>query len=344
MKAIILQGNSFEIGRQHGTYLKNTIQAFLRNDFAGINKLNNRSITEEKLTHIVDPYKQVISEQLPDLYLEIQGVAAGAGISVDEAVLLQIRREIIGVNAYALTGDCSSVGILNGESSILAQTIDLNGGMTDLGYVFNIHQEGKPQIIQYSFAGLLGYMGMNDAGLAISINLVVCTGWQTGISPYLLVRKLLQYDSIEKCLEILETLTVASSRSFLIMDKKRLINVEITPTGFRVIEGEYLSHTNHFLHEDYKAIDTLNIFSKNSSVKRKNLLDEYVSIKPGQATIQMAFKDHTLYPTGICAHNMDNPQLSETVAAVIMYPHSHRQEFWAVKGKPCQSNYTLYTL
>jgi predicted choloylglycine hydrolase len=342
MKEITFIGNHIDIGRQHGYYLKDEIQEFSRNDFAGINKLCNQLLSHSNLSDYVKPYLHIIRQQLPELYLEICGISEGAGISIDEAILLQIRREIIGINPFILSGDCSSIGILNDEHRILAQTIDLNGNMTNLGHVFNIQINGKPKIIQYCFSGLLGYMGMNDAGVGVAINLVVSGNWQIGIPPYLIVRKFLECDSIDKCLKLLEDIKIASSRSFLIMDKKRLINLEITPTGYRFIEDNFLSHTNHFIHDDFINVDALNIFSKNSSIRRKRLLDEHLYKSPDHTTIQKMFQDHSFYPTGICAHNEGNIKLGETVAAVIMYPH--KKEFWALKGKPCQSSYTKFNL
>lgn len=342
MQAILLQGDPFELGRQHGRCLQDEIQSFLQQDLAGRHPLSPKPIAPDKLAATIQGYAAVIRQELPELYLELQGLAEGAGISLDEAVLLQIRRELLGTRPYTLTGDCSSVGIFNPMSPVLAQTIDLEGCLQDLGHVFVIQPKGQPKIIQYSFSGLLGYMGMNDAGLALAINLVVSPGWQVGISPYLLSRQLLACDSIEGCLAVLDRCTIASSRSFLIMDNQRLVNVEVTPAGYRILEGNFLTHTNHFLHADLQPADRLHLFSRNSSYQRKQLLDVSLQNNPDLIAIQQVFRDHSFYPTGLCAHNMGHPFLNETVAAVIMYPQ--QKAFWALKGKPCEGNYTLYTL
>ncbi|PZR04406.1 MAG: hypothetical protein DI539_25560 [Flavobacterium psychrophilum] len=185
-------------------------------------------------------------------------------------------------------------------------------------------------------------MGMNEFGLAITINLVVSKGWQIGIPPYLLVRRLLQSHTIEECLQIIKTLTIASSRSLSIMDQTRLVNIEVTPTGWKMIENNYLSHTNHFLHPDWTESESLNSFSKNSSVKRKSILDHYMAKGLNLSNIQLAFEDHSLYPVGICAHNEGDDRLSETVAAVIMRPRL--KQFLALKGNPCKNKYFYFSL
>ena len=241
-------------------------------------------------------------------------------------------------------GDCSSVGIHNSDNIVTAQTIDLNGDMTELGNVFRIKPENKNnlEILQYSFAGLLGYVGMNNFGLAITINLVISDGWQVGIPPYLLARKFLEFKTIEECIELVKRIPIASSRSFIIQDKYRQINLEITPTEYRVIESDFLLHTNHYLHSDFITKDKLNIFSKNSSIKRLNILQSGLKDGSSLDDIKFIFQDHSVFPVGICAHNQGNYKINETVAAVIMYPN--KKDFYALKGKPCINNYNLHKL
>ncbi|MFN7494572.1 MAG: C45 family autoproteolytic acyltransferase/hydrolase [Cyclobacteriaceae bacterium] len=341
MLELNLRGDShYELGKSHGAILRKTIQEFVQQGVAGINRTRKSPIAMTALPELISPYLKKISQQLPDFEDEIRGLADGAQIPLEAAVLLQIRREVIGTNQYTLTGDCSSVGIFKNEGTILAQTIDLDGSMTNLGNVFRISKRGKPEILQYCFAGLLGYMGMNSAGLAVAINLVVSDGWSDGISPYLLARKFLEQESIDECLQVVKTVSVASSRSFLIVDRTRLVTLEITPDDYRVIEGIYQTHANHFLHPDFAKVDRLNVFSKNSSIKRMIALDSYIKADQNETSIKRAFADHSIYPVGICAHS--DGMHNETVASVIMHPHQGK--FLALKGKPCQNQYVEFRI
>ncbi|WP_217606639.1 C45 family peptidase [Chitinophaga sp. GbtcB8] len=341
---VVLEGTAFERGVQHGRLLGEPIRHFLADNLAQINSLRSRPLDADKLPALVLPYRQVIAQYLPEIMEELEGLAQGAGIQTDEAVLLQVRRELIGTGSFTLLGDCSSLARYTQEEVVLAQTIDLNGNMTDIGRVFRIIPENKkkPEILMYSFAGLLGYMGMNSAGLAVTINLVVSGGWKAGIPPYLLVRKFLECSTIEECLQVVETIPVASSRSFTITDRRRQVILEITPETYRVTEGDQLLHTNHFLHPELKSEDRMNIFSKNSSAKRLALLGKKLGNDWSLQNIQAAFADHTLHPVGICAHNESNIKLNETVAAVIMYPR--QGAFRALKGKACTEKYQLFNL
>jgi len=343
MKEIVLSGTSFEIGEQHGKLLKADINNFLKKDFAEINLLRNDPLDEDLLTSYVQPYKEVISQYLPEVLEELKGLAYGAEITLDEAVLLQVRREMIGTKGFTLIGDCSSFGVHNTNQIIVGQTIDLPGDMTHLGQVFKLKPSKKesPEIIMYSFAGLLGYMGMNSFGVSVGINLVVSGGWGVGVPPYLLVRTFLECKNIEECIHIVEKIPRASSRSFIISDSKRQIIIELTTTDYRIIESEFLTHTNHYLHEDFIKEDKVNIFSRNSSIKRNQLIDKSLRNKVVEMDdVKSLFADHSLYPVGICAHNEGNLTWTETVAAVVMYPQEGK--FYALKGKPCQEQYKSF--
>ena len=341
---IFLQGSPFEIGEQHGRLLKEDISSFLNDNLAQINLLRHTPL-KGPLRDIVEPYKEAISLYCPDIMRELEGLSKGAGITIDQAVLLQIRRELIGVGGFTLSGDCSSFSQYTTDGPIMGQTIDLNGNMTHLGNVFRIRPQNSqlPEILMYSFSGLLGYMGMNSSGLSVTINLVVSEGWTPGIPPYLIARAFLGCRSIEECLLLLETIPRASSRSFIISDYRRQVIVEFTTSMVRVIEGKFLAHSNHYLHPELQQFDRMNIFSRNSSIKRLALLEKSLN-NDGitLAAVSDVFADHSLYPVGVCAHNESNIHLNETVASVIMYPL--KGVLWALKGKPCECNYQQFKL
>ncbi len=337
---IILRGNSYQRGLQHGSMLRSQVNDFLNDNKARINSIRHVPLEDAIVKDQVQRHVAIIEEQLPEIAEELKGLAEGAGITYEDAVLLQIRVELIGFNEQnILEGDCSTIGVQKSSKEVVTgQTIDLPGNMTHLGCVFRIipENESSPGILMYGFVGLLGYLGMNTHGLSININMVMSDGWQPGVSPYLLVRHLLGLSSIEECISELKRIKISSSRSFLIGDGKKLINVECTPTEFRILEGPLLFHTNHFLHDELKEKDTIHFLFKNSSIKRLKLLQQLL---PGELENLDAerlfeiFADHSLYPVGICAHAEGNIRRSETVGAVVMEPA--KGTFHVRKGHVC---------
>ncbi|MBC7886378.1 MAG: hypothetical protein H7Z13_00710 [Ferruginibacter sp.] len=337
---IILSGSAYERGLQHGRLLGPVIRDFLNDNRARINCIRQFPLDEAVIKSQVQQHAAIIEAQLPEIARELRGLAAGANISYEDAVLLQIRVELIAFGEQdILEGDCSTLGFKRQAHAVITgQTIDLPGNMTGLGCIFRILPEktGDPAILMYGFAGLLGYMGLNSCGLSVNINMVVSGDWQPGVSPYLLVRHLLNQSSIEACLQELRKITRSSSRSFMIADKNRLVNIELTGNEIKIMENTALFHTNHYLDPELAKQDKMHFMFKNSSVKRLKLLKQLLPAEAKKISPEILFSifaDHSLYPVGICAHAGGNIRRSETVAAVVMEPG--RFLLHARKGNPC---------
>lgn len=339
---IILTGNAYQRGLQHGQMLSRQINDFLNDHTARINCIREFPLEAAVVQSQIRKHAAIIEAELPQIATELRGLAAGANISYEDAVLLQIRVELM---AYATTdlleGDCSTIAVKSSAGEVITgQTIDLPGNMSELGCIFRIipEDDNQPEILMYGFAGLLGYMGMNSNGLSVNINMVVSDDWQPGISPYLIARHLLNFSTVADCLSELNKLTRSSSRSFIISDSATLLNVEFTAHQLSLIEGKRLLHTNHYLHEDLLGFDTMHFLFKNSSIKRFKLMQQLLPVNRDSIDPEMLFhifSDHSLFPVGICAHSEGNIRRSETVGAVVMLPASFTM--YARKGNTCSS-------
>ena len=350
LKEIILSGSPYERGFQHGHQLGSTIREFLNDHRARIHLVRNEPIPDSLIDQLVQQHATVIEHELPVIAEELRGLAEGASISWQDAVLLQMRMELISYRQLDhLEGDCSTIAFrLPAPGGIITgQTIDLPGDLTGLTSIFRILPQypHEPSILLFGFAGLLGYMGMNSFGLSVNINMVLSDDWQPGIPPYLLVRHLLSLRNIDECLRELKQLRRASSRSFIIADKHQLVNVEMTGKKMVIIEDDCLLHTNHFLHQSLQSDDSMHFLFRNSSVKRLERLQQLLPEKPRHITQAEIFEwlsDHSLYPVGICAHGEGNIRRSETVGAVVMEPAGFTM--YARRGYPCCCQTQTFTL
>jgi len=333
-----LSGSYFDIGRTHGESHRDTIRAFLSN-------VEERALlgrdTQDAEARIVDraaQYRRVLEEQVPHLAEEVEGLAAGAGISWHDAIVLQYRRELA-YDAEAVAGECTLVGLRDPAGcALLAQNVDLVGRMTALGTVMRIrHPEPDvPRALTYTFAGLLGFLGMNEAGLAIGINLLHAEDWRIGVSPYLLVRHLLRCQTVSQCIEEISRIPRSSSRALTISDPRETVTVEMSVTQFDVQQAPVLCQTNHFLSERLAKIDRLHVFSRNASRKRREIALNKVSALPGDDLVGDLFallSDHSMYPLGLCVHAEGHSHREETVASIVMEPQQGRMH--VRRGHPC---------
>ncbi|MGW0705564.1 C45 family autoproteolytic acyltransferase/hydrolase [Streptomyces sp. NPDC002643] len=274
--ALQLAGSPYELGRRHGAARARVLRAFLDDGLARLNHLLDTPVSPESLAPAIAAHRAEIEAAVPELAEEILGLADGAGISHEEALLLQLRREILGYRRTRRPeGDCTTYarvghGPDGGAHTTLAQTVDLSGNLDDQTCFLSIRRAGSPrEVLMLSFAGLLGYLGLNSDGLAVGINLVLGGEWGPGVPPYLAVRHVLDSaGSVDEALGALEGLRLASSRSLTLCDRDRAAYVEFLDGRMRVVEGSVLVHTNHFLHPDFMPYDELNIFAKNGSLRR----------------------------------------------------------------------------
>jgi predicted choloylglycine hydrolase len=267
------RGSHRELGLQHGRQLQGAIHGFLQDRRARVEALLMDTQSHATLGPRCHEYARLIERHLPGLAEEVHGLAEGAGIEVADAYLLQLRRELVGFSSMprpvATGGDCTTLARCRGETAVIAQTVDLNGDMAREATALDItHADGR-RLLMLSFTGLLGYLGLNDRGLAIGLNLVLAGRWQPGIPEYMLIRHLLDTcDSVDAALERMRALPLASSRALTLCDGRRLVVVEHVLNDIQLLEGEELMHTNHFLHPHFQQADELNPFSRGSSLRR----------------------------------------------------------------------------
>ncbi|MFI6040198.1 C45 family autoproteolytic acyltransferase/hydrolase [Nocardia sp. NPDC051321] len=312
-----VEGDAFALGYQHGKARAGDLRAFLDDGLCRLNRILPEPVSLTELGPTIDAYLAEITAATPDLAEEIRGLAAGAGLHPHEAVLLQIRREILGYQKIPTAGDCTTFA-LAGPDPVLAQTVDLNGNLDDQISVLEIVRAGTPRrVLVLSFAGLLGYLGLNSDGLAVGLNLVLGGQWRPGVPPYLAIRHLLDNaGSVEEAVRLLRELPLASSRNIVLCDRDTAAYVELLGADSRVEYGLNVLHTNHFLHPDFSPRDEINVFARNSSVRRLEVC------RTRLATVGTDPEDHFAVLSAPPINVTDNGDIrrEHTVAAVVLSP------------------------
>jgi hypothetical protein len=336
-------GEPFEIGYQHGAVRAAPLRAFLDDGLARISRLAPAPVSLAALCPLLAEYDARITAAAPRLGEEIGGLATGAGISREEAVLLQVRREIVGYQRVPVPafGDCTTYASLSagpGGEPVLAQTVDLNGDLDDQIAVLDVGLSGSGRrALLLSFGGLLGYLGLNSDGLAIGLNLVLGGEWGPGLPPYLAIRHLLDNAGcVADALGILAGLPLASSRSLMLCDPTSAVCVELLDGQMRLVESAKLVHTNHFLHPDFTSRDQLNVFARNSSLQRlKAAVTGLTAFAQAGTGAEVDEHFELLSQPGICVAGTGDIRRERTVAAVVLLPR--RGELHLRPGDPSLS-------
>jgi hypothetical protein len=338
---VTVAGTAFERGRLFGAAVGPLIRRLLEEGVARIEWVGGRAVDRAQVSDVVQAHASVIERHLPDIAEEVHGLAAGAGITVEDAYLLQCRREAMHA---AFAGGCTTIATA-GAHPCIAQTIDLPGRFADLAVVLTSRLEART-IVQLTFAGLLGYVGINDKGLAVGLNMVIAGTWRPGIPPYLITRRLLELGSVEECIAELRRLPRASSRCYTLVDAHRICQVEATPDDLAVIEGEELLHTNHCLSGG--MVDLGHVLQRRESRRRyERVCAEFARSRDpddsGDAQAERLFGILTSHGEApICIHGDGDPRRSETVAAVVLQTSQRRM--LARRGNPCESPTQVFAI
>ncbi|WP_449219764.1 C45 family autoproteolytic acyltransferase/hydolase [Tistrella mobilis] len=361
------RGTARARGHSIGQALGPAIRAFLDEDVAHLDRLRPEPLGREAARRLALDFAAPIGGLLPQVMAEIEGLAEGAGIPVVDALILQLRRELAAPGSGPVVAGspqpedrsgglegCTTLAFTGpGGNSLIAQTADLPGDMDGLGTVLDLDGDGPGgRSLAWAPLGQLGFLGVNQAGLAIGINMVVAPGWQVAPPPYLIVRHLLGLGDADAAEAAIIRLPRATSRCYTLADRTGHRMIETTIDACRRLDPDpetpqaRLAHCNHYLHPDLAPLDRVPAWS--STRLRTARLDEIFAESPwaegaaeaGDARAVLA--DHANAPLSICAHGRNSPRLGRTVASVILDPAARQMA--VALGTACDTAFTTYRL
>jgi isopenicillin-N N-acyltransferase-like protein len=282
----------------------------------------------------------------PHLVEEIRGIADGARLPFAEVLLVNVRSEVMGIAESESL--CTSFALgrsATANATVLAgQNLDQNPLNRDLVIVLHVEPEQGPSIIMCSFAGLVGYPGINSAGVSFFQNALSTSTWRAaGMPHYLLKRVLLEQADVRGCLAVASAAGVCSSTNYVLTDGSgRLVDIELTPEGMELVEADdnIVVHANHFVSPALVCKDALRQSMPDSPERHSRLLG-LLCDRRGQIQVrdlQIALADHANGPASVCRHQPD----VETIASIIAEPEDGRLH--VSLGHPCTGSFATFQL
>lgn len=356
---IRLSGAPFEQGQLHGEQLRSQVHHNLR---VYVDRfLREGGVPRDEVLQRASRYAQAIAVSNPDYYEGMNGIAAGASLSLEEIAALNVRYEILyyqyAVRQMELARDgCTAFALLPAKSANghlwLGQNWDwipdVEGAL-----LHTTHQDGL-QTLAFTEAGIFGgKIGLNSAGLGLAINGITTTAddWQRLSKPFH-VRSyeiLLQRD-MPSALNVIAGERRSCSANFLIaMLPGEAIDVEAATDIVNVLSPQEgcLVHTNHFVAPDAIGIEEPPDENRRFSCLRQERMMDFLRQSDGieLSQIQNWLQDHTNAPRSICRHENPEAPVDEqyrTVTSIVM--DLNRRTLWATAGPPCQHDYNAYFL
>ncbi|MEP7284481.1 MAG: C45 family peptidase [Chloroflexota bacterium] len=351
---LTLSGAPFERGQQHGSQasaqINQSIASYARL-FAYQRGIDWAAVQTEALS-----YSDAIANFDSTLWDEMQGIAAGSGHSFATILALNARTELLAGTRPGLAhpnyseavshnraafvpdhSECTALAVLPQASAtsepILAQNWDWHGDQRAACILLRIHAPGLPVILTLTEAGIVGKIGLNDAGLGICLNILQSRldGQKPGVPVHILLRAMLGKSTLAEATALATSVQPGASSNLLCADTNgEAISIEITPAGSGIINPKVglLIHTNHCISPETCPVASP-LMPSSSSEPRYNRAQQMLTPQIGSISrddVIAVLRDESEGLLSICRH----PDLSvpveaqiETVAAVVMDLAAH---------------------
>jgi isopenicillin-N N-acyltransferase like protein len=342
------RGPHRELGRQHGEQARSQIRGFI--DHLG----NALALSGPQVHARAMRFLPLFEQYCPHLLDEVRGLAEGSAVPFAEALAVQIRGELgqlpgDGCTTFAVAAHASASGQI-----LIGQNSDVEPELDAYAYVLRLEPEDKPAVLMWTFGGMLGYHGLNAAGVAHFANaLAGGPAWRYALPHYPVKRLMFEETSLNAIVTLLDRAPVCSSGNYVLCDRAGIADIELTPAGPALLDDRregFIAHSNHFLCPRYAGPVT-DAASVPDSFPRLARLRRLLAEQAGRLTVAhlMTFlADHAGAPTSICRHPHAGPDHASvsargrTVASLIAEPGEGRLH--VARGNPCQAPYATYRL
>ncbi len=299
--SIEVSGTSYEMGFQHGAQSAGRVRGYL----TWIERLTG--LSRDVLCRNALVYLPMIQTLSPELVEEVRGLADGAGLSFEEALLCQVRADAArvpsgeGCTAFALTRSATVDG-----KPLAGQNVDLQPEYADVAMLVRIKPtDGRPRALMFTFAGQLGYSGLNEHGVAHFTNELCDSPWRLALSHYPVKRIMLEQRTVQDCVNILCRHRICMPTNQVICDGAgNVADVEVRPEGIAIFEDEHPDmrlHTNHYLTPEFSSYGTDYPDSFPRLARFRTLIRAHWG-RLDVETLKSILADHEGEPAGICRH------------------------------------------
>lgn len=356
-----VRGTPRERGRSHGEQARERIAICIRNYQS---TFQHKGVSWERARELADSFFPRIESFDPALADELQGIAEGAGVSLQEIVAINARTELMygkhghrpGIDPPDDEGCTGAIALREITASghlIHGQNWDWRDEAADSCVVLRMIPEQGPAILCFVEAGMLARAGMNSAGVAVTGNFLECQhdARREGIPLPLVRRQVLQSSGLGTAIQAVHQAPRMFSNNLMISQAGgEAINLETTPEEIFWLAPEdgLLVHANHFITAAARSrvVDT-GLRTNGDSLYRDRRVRQSLAAEKGSITIESfkrAFQDRYGSPRAVCRTPVFGPggRTSSTVATVIM--DTMEQRMWIAPRPYGPHEFTEYSL
>ncbi|KAF2433985.1 AAT-domain-containing protein [Tothia fuscella] len=301
MLEVTCTGTPFEMGRIHGQFASLQISRTLK--FYEQKFKDNSNLTWPEVEETALKFTPFLNSKFPDCLSEMEGIAAGSSQNLASILALNVRTEI----TYGLMKDdgCTTFACKIPNESFLAQNWDWQVEQKENLIVLTIARFDKPSVKMITEAGIIGKIGLNDAGVGVCLNAITARGLDVNRLPvHLGLRLCLDSKSKDEAVAAIERVGIAAACTICVADISGAVALECSSKGIQKLDMDEkgrLYHSNHFLKEQQDVVDKVLPHDTLERIKRIEVLADGMSAEDVNIErIAELLKDGENVPTAIC--------------------------------------------
>ena len=346
-REITVAGPPRELGRQLGEAARDEIRGFCE---IAIDRVNRTiSVSRSKAYDVARRSLEYAADYAPELVEELEGTSEGAGVSIDDLMLLQVRNQLQSEQDSGCTALSLPANPPRGVGRIVAQNWDNDPVLDEFTIVLTRQPEAAPAFMTCTQAGLISYLGFNSRGIGACLNALPAPSREVGVPHYFVLRKIHETASLDAATRAVRRAHRAIAANIMLTTPEGPADLEITPDAVHVLRphgSTWLTHTNHCCHPELEKVNREfpELIQSHARLRRVNLLLSAGPSDYGVKCVRDILCDHEEHPTSICRHANDHSVFGfwETVFSIIIEPDALRMH--VSRGTPCTRPYETYEL
>jgi isopenicillin-N N-acyltransferase-like protein len=278
VRVLSFSGTPSAIGEAFGESCRDAIhelyQRRLTNAISQAREHGGREVGESAVLAVAAACVAPTRAHHPDGFAELEGIARGAELSIDQVLAMNGLTDLRDVLAWGgeleALGGCTSF-LVQGDATasgrlLAGQTWDL--ATDNMPYVVAIHREvaGGPTTWALTTVGCLSLIGLNEHGIAVGTTNLRTTNARPGVTYLSLIHKALASRDLDGALAAIEQAPRAGAHFYWLAlardlpgceGRERAFALECTPDHVERIEVDHGAHvhTNHCQIAAHQAVE-----------------------------------------------------------------------------------------
>ena len=346
-REIEVSGTPLEMGRQIGEAAREEIRGFAAIGLERVNK--TIPVARARALAVARDSIPYVESYSPDMLEEMRGMEDSSGVSLEELMLLQVRNQLRPDEDAGCTSFSIAPSFNQQRTAIVGQNWDNDPALDPFTVVLTRRPAGKPALMNITQAGLIAYIGLNDAGIGVCLNTLPAPNRPLGVPHYFAVRAIFEATSLDQAAQAVRRADRALPANIILVTPQGPADLEVTVDDVHVLRDEgtgLVFHTNHCLHPDLVPIndDFPELIESGPRLQRINQLFGELDRPLSLEGIKAALQDHENHPKSICRHPNDHPTNGFWVSVFSVIIEADAGVMHLTRGNPCSHPYETYRL